>query len=211
MLTILFEDDDIVAVEKPSGVATIPERDLSKESVLSILEGRLGMKLFIVHRLDKEASGVVLFAKNAIAHRLLNKQFFERTVEKTYAALVLGRVQDDRGVIDAPIRQFGSGRMGVDAVRGKPSLTRYEVVQRFEATTLINAFPSTGRRHQIRVHCYNLGNPIAGDPFYGKKNVQERYSRLMLHAMRISFTSVDGQRITVESEVPREFYLQGLR
>jgi tRNA pseudouridine32 synthase/23S rRNA pseudouridine746 synthase len=208
MIPILYEDDDIIAVDKPAGVASIPERDRAKDTVLSLLEKQTGRKLFIVHRLDKEVGGVMLFAKNPAAHKYLNDAFFARNVHKTYRALVHGVLKEEKGSIDRPIRQFGSGRMGVDEKKGKPSLTKYEVIKRFDDRTLIHAYPVTGRRHQIRVHCYHIGHPIAGDKLYGDKTLQKGCARLMLHAERIEFTSRNGATITVESKVPEEFTIK---
>jgi tRNA pseudouridine32 synthase / 23S rRNA pseudouridine746 synthase len=205
MIPVLFEDRNIVAVEKPIGLASIPERDSSKESVLTGMERQLSRKLYIVHRLDKDASGVLLFAKNSDTHAFLNEQFAGRTVDKTYAAVVHGLVAEEKRTIEAPLRQFGSGRMGVDVVQGKPSATAFEVVSRFDGLTLVHAHPITGRRHQIRVHCYHMGHPIAGDPLYGDRTLQRNYSRLLLHAIRIAFNTRTGKKITVESRLPAEF------
>lgn len=205
MIPVLYEDDGIIAVDKPAGISSIPERDLSVESVLSILEKQIKQKLFIVHRLDKEVSGVMLFAKNALAHKYLNEEFFGRNVKKTYLALTLGTIHEAKGKIDKPIRQFGSGRMGVDEKKGKPSLTRYEVLKRFDAHTLLYACPVTGRRHQIRVHLYHLGHPVAGDPLYGDRNIQKNYPRLMLHAERIQFNNSLEKEIIIDSKPPEEF------
>jgi RluA family pseudouridine synthase len=208
MLPILFEDGDMIAIEKPAGIASIPERDRAKETILSLLENQLKRKLFIVHRLDKEVSGVMLFAKNAGMHKYLNEAFFNGNVHKTYRALVHGIVIEEKGEIDRPIRQFGSGRMGVDEKRGKPSRTKYEVIKRFDEYTLINACPVTGRQHQIRVHLYHIGHPVAGDMLYGDKNHQKNYPRLMLHAERIEFTLKNGKNIIVESKAPEEFIIK---
>jgi tRNA pseudouridine32 synthase/23S rRNA pseudouridine746 synthase len=205
MIPILYEDDDIIAIDKPAGIASIPERDRAKETVLSLLEKQTGKKLFIVHRLDKEVDGVMLFAKNLTAHKYLNEAFFSKDVHKTYLALVCGTIKEDKGEINRPIRQFGSGRMGVDEKRGKPSLTKYEVVKRFEDRTLIHAYPVTGRRHQIRVHLYHIGHPILGDQRYGDKNVQKNFPRLMLHAEKIQFKNSSGKEIAIASKVPEEF------
>ena len=208
MIPVLYEDDDIIAVDKPAGVASIPERDRAKETVLSLLEKQTGRKLFIVHRLDKEVGGVMLFAKNPAAHKYLNDAFFARNIHKTYRALVHGTIQEDNGTIDRPIRQFGSGRMGVDEKRGKPSATQYEVIKRFDTYTLIHAYPVSGRRHQIRVHLYHIGHPVVGDRLYGDKTLQKNYPRLMLHAEKIEFTSKNGTAIAVESKVPEEFTIK---
>ena len=192
MIPVLYEDDDIVAIEKPPGVSSIPERNRAVESVLSILEKQRGSKLFIVHRLDKEVGGIMLFAKNAPAHKYLNEAFFAKNVHKTYLALVHGTIREDNGEIDRPIRQFGSGRMGIDEKTGKPSVTRYDVIKRFDGRTLVHAFPVTGRRHQIRVHLYHIGHPIVGDRRYGNKALQKNFPRLMLHAERIEFKNAGG-------------------
>jgi len=205
MLQVLYEDSDVIAVDKPAGVASIPERDRSVQSVLSILEKQAGQKLLIVHRLDKEVSGVMLFAKNPAAHKHLNEAFFTHSVHKTYRAIVLGTVKDAKGEIDAPIRQFGSGRMGVGEKGGKPSVTRYEVIKRLDDRTLVHAFPVTGRRHQIRVHFYHIGHPVEGDMLYGEKALQKNFPRLMLHAEKIEFKSPSGKKITLESKMPENF------
>jgi tRNA pseudouridine32 synthase / 23S rRNA pseudouridine746 synthase len=199
MLPIVYEDDDVVAIDKPAGIASIPERDLSKDTVVGLLEKQLKQKLFVVHRLDKEVSGCMLFAKNAETHKLLNEQFFSRNVHKTYIAIVHGKVLHDQGTIDKPVRQFGSGRMGVDESKGKKSVTEYTVVKRFGGHTLIEARPITGKRHQIRVHLYSIGHPVAGDMMYGDKAVQKKYPRLMLHSKSIQFTTTGGKAIVVES------------
>ena len=111
---ILFEDPDVIVLSKPEGLASISENDPKKESLHSILEKKLAIKIFPVHRLDKEVSGVIIFAKNGHAHKILNDQFEKRLIKKFYTTLVHGRVPNDSGIINKPIREFGSGRMGVD-------------------------------------------------------------------------------------------------
>jgi tRNA pseudouridine32 synthase/23S rRNA pseudouridine746 synthase len=211
MIPLLYEDDNILAIDKPAGISSIPERDRFVPSILSILEEQLKTKLFIVHRLDKEVSGCMLFAKTAEAHRRLNEKFFERSVSKTYAAVVVGTLEEKHGVIDRPIRQFGSGRMGVDEKQGKPSRTEYEVVERRGETTFINAFPVTGRRHQIRVHFYSIGHPVAGDRRYGEKSIQGTFPRLLLHARRIQCDLSGGREIIVESKLPDIFSARSIK
>jgi len=205
VIPILFEDDDIVAVDKPEGLAAIPERRAKGDSLLEVLSGERNEKLYVVHRIDKETSGVLVFAKNAVVHRWLCRQFEGRTVAKTYLALCHGTIADDRGTIDSPLRQFGSGRIAVDAERGKPSATEFEVCRRFGAFTLVAAHPRTGRRHQIRVHLYHLGHPIVGDPLYGDKAIQQDFGRLMLHAWRLSVPLPSGRTLTLEAPVPESF------
>jgi RluA family pseudouridine synthase len=202
---VLFEDADVLAVSKPEGLATIPERSGGADSLIAVLQARTTEKLYVVHRLDKEASGVILFAKNAAAHRRLNDQFARREVAKTYVALVHGVIDEDRGVIDRPIRAFGSGRMGIDAARGKPSSTAFEVTRRFDKFTLVLVRPASGRRHQIRVHFYSAGHPIVGDRRYGEREIQSDFPRLMLHASEIRFRLPSGAQQTVESPVAETF------
>lgn len=205
MIPILFEDDDVLAADKPEGIACIPEREKGRESLLSLLEKIRQGKLFVVHRIDKEASGIVLFAKNASSHRHVCMLFENRSVRKTYMALTRGIIEEDRGEIKKSLRPFGSGRMGVDEVRGKACTTEFHVETRFQSFTLLSAHPLTGRRHQIRVHLYSIGHPIAGDPLYGDKIEQSLIPRLMLHARKIEFSLPSGQVIAIESELPKTF------
>lgn len=207
MIPILFEDQDILAVNKPEGLASIPESAEGKASLLSLLEPAFPGKLYVVHRLDKEVSGVLLFAKNAAVHKHLNDQFSNRNVRKTYAALTHGVIKETDGIIDKPLHQFGSGRMGVDLYRGKPCITEFRVADRFEGYTLVKAHPLTGRRHQIRVHFYSIGHPIVGDLRYGDKLVQRAFPRLMLHAQEIAFRLPSGEEVAIEAPIPETFKL----
>jgi tRNA pseudouridine32 synthase/23S rRNA pseudouridine746 synthase len=184
----LFEDEAILAVNKPEGLASIPERDLSIPSVRRVLEQERGASLFVVHRLDKEVSGLLLFAKTASTHRELSLAFEQRRVDKRYVAVVHGRVERDELVIDAPLREYGSGRMAVDP-RGKPSLTRVTVVERAARHTLVEVKPETGRRHQIRAHLYAEGHALVGDTRYGDAPSADE-NRLMLHAFRLGLPSL---------------------
>lgn len=202
---ILFEDSDIIAVNKPEGLSSITENDIKAVSLHSLLEEKLAQKLFIVHRLDKEVSGVILFAKNSRTHKYINDLFAERKVKKFYTALVQGVIRENEGVIRKPIREFGSGRMGVDDRKGKPSETKYYVVKRFKDYTLLELNPSTGRRHQLRVHLYSIGHPIVGDVRYGDRAVQENFARILLHARSLEFQLPDGKIIFVEAPVPNSF------
>lgn len=205
LIPVLFEDADVLAVNKPEGLASIPERDTTQENLQSLLSTSRQTKLYVVHRLDKEVSGVMLFAKNAAAHKFLNEQFFHHRIRKSYLALVHGVIAQESGTIDVPLRQFSSGRMGVDKVQGKESITTFLVTKRFNAYTLVEAHPVTGRRHQIRVHLYSLGHAIVGDPLYGEKEMQRRFPRLMLHAHRIEFRLPLGNEVMIEAPVPESF------
>jgi len=194
-----------MAVCKPAGQAVISGRGLIEEPLCLQAQRRAGGKIFVVHRIDREASGVVVFAKNAPAHRRLCQDFESRRASKTYWAAVAGN-PEEAGTIDKPLRLFGSGRMGAasreassagphkkNALRpgaasnGKPSLTRYRTLERFPRAALVEAHPMTGRHHQLRAHFFSLGFPILGDPFYGKPpRPVGGFPRLMLHALELS-------------------------
>jgi tRNA pseudouridine32 synthase/23S rRNA pseudouridine746 synthase len=205
MISILFEDEDLVAANKPEGLASIPERDKNKESLLASLSAQLESRLLAVHRIDKEVSGVILFAKNETAHRWLNEQFLKRAVRKTYVALAHGVIAADNGTIEKALRQFGSGRVGIDPTRGKLSSTAFRVTGRFASSTLVDAIPLSGRRHQIRVHFYSIGHPLVGDLRYGDRSHQQGFPRLMLHAKRIEFRLPVGTEIAIEAPIPYTF------
>ncbi|MBI4648382.1 MAG: RluA family pseudouridine synthase [Bacteroidia bacterium] len=205
MLAILFENENILAVDKPEGIASIPEGDISKGCVLKTLEESRKEKLFVVHRLDKDVSGVLLFARNAETHKFLNKLFDTRQVKKKYIALVHGLAAKDKGKIDKPLRQFGSGRMGIDFQKGKQSVTNFHIINRYNNFTLVNIAPVSGHRHQIRVHFYSIGHPVVGDIRYGEKAMQQKFPRLMLHAQEIAFKLQNDEPIKINSPVPRSF------
>ncbi|MGE5295159.1 MAG: RluA family pseudouridine synthase [Solirubrobacterales bacterium] len=205
MFEILFENADLIAVNKPEGLAAIPEQNPQEPSLFERLCAERGETLFIVHRIDKDTSGVILFARNADAHRHLNMEFETRRVRKVYLALTHGVIAGDWGKIDKPLARFGSGRVGINAQRGKSSLTEFTVVKRLPAHTLIEAYPKTGRRHQIRVHLYSIGHAIAGDRLYGDQMIQRDYPRMMLHAKRLTIRAPSGEELTFEAPAPQSF------
>jgi RluA family pseudouridine synthase len=202
---ILYDDQDVLAVSKPEGLASIPTRDQGEESLLTRLAAALAEKVYVVHRLDKEASGIILFARNAAAHRHLNEQFSHGQVRKTYLALAHGLLEAETGVIDQPLREFGSGRVAVDLERGRPCTTQYLRREFVGPHTLVEARPLTGRRHQIRVHFYSIGHPLVGDPRYGEAALQAGFPRLMLHAHRLEFQFPSGARVMLEAPLPPSF------
>ena len=187
----LYRDPDLVAVNKPEGVAAVPEHAHDPACLSELVSLALGLKAMPVHRLDKDVSGLIIYACHAHSHRFLNTVFEERRAQKTYLALVHGTVLMESGTVDQPIREYGSGRMGVSP-GGKPSVTDYRVRERFGAFTLLEVAPRTGRRHQIRVHLYHLGHPIVGDLRYGDRASQQHFGRLMLHASGIALPTPSG-------------------
>ena len=210
-IRVLYETDDYIAVDKPEGVVSLAQA--GRGGLPELIRPHYPGQLFPVHRLDRGASGVIVFAKNAPAHRHLNGEFDRREVRKTYLAVVDGVPTSNRGQINAPIREFGSGRMGVDPKRGKASTTEWKLAERLDGATLLRVSPATGRRHQIRVHLYHIGHPILGDLRYGDRARQERFPRLMLHALSLEFALPSGERVTVEAPPPPSFesIVAGLR
>jgi tRNA pseudouridine32 synthase / 23S rRNA pseudouridine746 synthase len=205
MFEILFENADFIAVNKPEGIAAIPEQNPQEPSLFERLCVERSETLLIVHRIDKDTSGVILFARNAEAHRHLNMEFETRRARKVYLALTHGIIEGDWGKIDKPLAHFGSGRVGVNAQHGRSSLTEYKVVQRLRSHTLVEAYPRTGRRHQIRVHLYSIGHAIVGDRLYGDRALQRDYPRMMLHARRLTIHPPSGEELTIEAPVPQSF------
>lgn len=187
---VVYEDEAVLALNKPAGAASIPGRGDVGEPLSAAAARHVGGKIFVVHRLDLEASGLIVFAKNAAAHRLLCSQFESRRVGKTYLALVLGRLEGE-GLIDSPLREFGSGRVGASP-SGKPSQTRWKATRACAGATLLEVSPLTGRRHQIRAHLYGLGHPILGETRYGRPVPVGGAPRLMLHALSLSLRGPKG-------------------
>jgi tRNA pseudouridine32 synthase / 23S rRNA pseudouridine746 synthase len=204
-IRVLFENDELIAVDKPEGLASIPERNPATISLLKLLTAARGQKLYVVHRLDKQVSGVILFAKTPETHHRLNQMFEQRRMYKTYIAWVHGEIAADRGVIDMPLRRCGSGRMAEDRQCGKPCLTEFEVEQRSVGFTCVRVHPATGRKHQIRTHFFSIGHPIVGDTLYGDRRVQKTFPRVMLHALSLRFKLPDAGEIFIESRLPDAF------
>lgn len=203
---ILHRDGRLVAVNKPAGLDVIPGRGEAAERgcLRDILAERLGTRVWVVHRLDRDTSGVVIFALDAEAHRSLCLQFEGRAVEKIYDAVVQGEPREEAGEIVAPLRTFGSGREGVSP-DGKPSVTRWRVRRRGAGIAGLEVRPLTGRRHQIRVHLFHIGHPVWGDPLYGLERPVGGGSRLMLHARRLTLLHPDGGDWTAQAPVPEDF------
>jgi RluA family pseudouridine synthase len=186
---IIYQDERLVAVAKPSGCSVIMDRIRAEEPLADQVGRLIGTRALVVHRLDRGASGLVIFAKDAATHRALNDMFAARAIHKSYLVAVSGRVESD-GVVDRPLRVFGSGRVGVcpaDDPRAKPSLSRYRILGLGSDASLLQVEPSTGRRHQIRVHLYSIGHPVLGDNRYGSPRPVGGALRLMLHAWRLGF------------------------
>ena len=221
-IDIVFENNNFVAVNKHAGMLSVPDRTQSEISLKDILIEKYGT-IFTVHRLDKETSGIILFAKGEISHKYLSKAFEEKTVEKYYVGLVHG-TPPQSGTIDGPIMEHPvqKGLMIVNR-KGKPSLTDYELQESFGKYSLVKFRIHTGRTHQIRVHAKNIGHPIACDPLYGdgkpillssikkkynlSKNEEEErpiLNRVALHSYQLKFTDADGNAFDLVAELPKD-------
>ncbi len=187
---VLYADDDVVVINKPVGLLAIPDGyDPNKPHVRALLEPEWG-RLWIVHRLDKDTSGVMVLARNVDAHKSLNHAFEHSKVTKVYHALVRGNPDWQTKEVAWPLRPNVGRRKRtvVDPRRGKPARTQFRVLERFGSHALVEAIPHTGRRHQIRAHLYALGHPIVGDPLYGPGPLPEDpLPHLGLHARRLVF------------------------
>ena len=228
----LYEDDDCIVLNKPSGMLSIPDRTQSQPSLKDYLAERFG-GIFTVHRLDKDTSGVIVFAKTEAMHKHLSLQFEERQTTKIYNGLVTGKPTRSNGIIDEPIAAHPSqnGTMVINP-KGKPSITEYELIEAFRTYSWLQFHILTGRTHQIRVHMKQLGHPIACDVLYGdgkpillsgfkkkfnlaKSADEERpiMARLALHAAQLSFTNQQQQVLQFEAPLPKDLkaLLQQLR
>lgn len=231
-LDIIFENDNFIAINKPSGLLSIPDRFGKDPSVKSLLQDQLG-KIYTVHRLDKETSGLIIFAKNESTHKDLSHKFEGREVEKFYVGLVNGTLMNREGTIDVPIMEApGKTTLMMAHKKGKPSITDYKVLEEFGLYSWVQFQIHTGRTHQIRVHSKYIGNSIVCDELYGdgqpvllssikrkfklsKNELEERplLSRLALHSFQIKFTDNAGIRHELEAPLSKDLkaLLQQLR
>lgn len=196
-IEIMYEDDDIAVVNKPQGMVVHPAAGnftgtlvnalLAKCSNLSGINGVI--RPGIVHRIDKDTSGVLVVAKNDNAHKALAEQIKEHSMKRVYMALVEGVIKNDEGTIDLPIGRhpIERKRMAVVQKNGRNAVTHYKVLERFKANTLVEARLETGRTHQIRVHMSYIGHPLVGDPVYGFKKQHFKLKGQALHAMTLGF------------------------
>lgn len=224
-IDIVFEDDDIVVINKPSGMLSIPDRYNAAIPNAQALLTELYGGIFVVHRLDRETSGIICFAKNEDAHRHLSLQFNKHTVTKIYHAIVQGKVAQPEGDIDLPLapNPMRGGTMRVDKLEGKPSHTHYRVLETFKHYTYVEAQIFTGRMHQIRVHLQAIGYPMMVDEYYSKKTefylseVKARYhtkktdeelpmlTRVPLHAYALTIEHPrTNEKITISADLPKD-------
>ncbi|WP_338401962.1 RluA family pseudouridine synthase [Paragemmobacter straminiformis] len=180
---ILFEDARIIVVDKPSGLLSVPGKLEGREDCLMTRLELFRPGALLVHRLDCDTSGVMIFARDKAAQGFLGQEFEKRRARKSYIARVAGLMAEDRGTVDLPLCADWEyrPRQKVDHERGRPAVTDWEVVSRSNGETRVRMFPHTGRSHQLRVHMRELGHAILGDPIYAEGSARD-YPRLMLHA-----------------------------
>lgn len=213
-LDIFYEDEDIAIINKPTGLTVHPAAEGKSGTLVNGLVHHFqelsdvngDVRPGIVHRLDKDTSGLLVIAKTNTAHARLGRQFEKHTVMKRYVALVQGKVQFDQGVVDVSIerhKKYHDQRQVNEEGEGKEAVTLYQVIKRFSKTTLVGLYPQTGRTHQLRLHMKHLGHPILGDEKYGRK---ETFPRLALHAQSIGFIHpATEQYVEFSCPVPKEF------
>ncbi|CAL1520634.1 RluA family pseudouridine synthase [Chitinophaga sp. MM2321] len=221
---ILLETPDFVVVNKPSGMLTLPDRHDNELASLNAIMKKAYGEIFTVHRLDRETSGIILFARNEAAHKYFSQLFESRDVKKYYLGIVSGQPMPKQGSVNEGIMEHPvqKGKM-VTNRKGKASLTDYEVLEEFGLYSLVKMQIHTGRTHQIRVHMKHLGHPIAVDEMYGsaqpvllstikkkfklgKHTEEERpiLSRLALHAAMLVFKDATGKEYTIEAPLPKD-------
>jgi RluA family pseudouridine synthase len=223
-LDIIYEDEHLLAINKAVGIPTLPDRfNSSIPSYLTLLKA-IYEEIFVVHRLDIGTSGILLFAKSPQMHTNLNDQFTSHTIIKKYIGIVDGVVKLNEQTIDIPLLSNPNNKGGViPSARGKESITKIKVLERYRIATLIEAQLITGRQHQLRVHTAAIGHPLLVDPLYGirtdffasslkrryniKKETTEKpiISRPTLHAAEITFTKPTNEIITLSAEYPKDF------
>ncbi len=207
-LEIIFEDNELIVINKPTGMLVHPTKGVRRGTLLNALlyylnadekgivkSGKL-IRAGLVHRLDKQTSGLMVIAKNPRSHRILCSHFQRRLVEKKYLAVVEGIIGDDSGTINAPIGRNAEERFWQISEDGKSAESRFQVVERFADKTLLELEPVTGRTNQLRLHCAHIGHPIIGDDKYGGRE----FPRLCLHACKLSFWHPNGsERLEFET------------
>ena len=208
-LDILFQDKDILIINKPSGLLTVPGRKVEHADSLETRAQGLYPRARIVHRLDEPTSGVIIMALNASSHRNLNLQFERRETKKVYIAELWGHMKEDEGLVDLPLRCDWPNRplQMVDHKQGRPAQTRWEVIERRKINnhpvTRVTLYPHTGRSHQLRVHMMELGHPILGDEFYAHDQAIAAASRLLLHAHKLMIHHPkEGKKTWFEAPCP---------
>lgn len=192
-LEVIHADHQVLVVAKPDGLLSVPGKGAHLADCLLARVQAIYPEALLVHRLDRDTSGVMLFALTPHAQRHLGLQFEKRHIKKTYVARVWGQMAEKTGTVDLPliVDWPNRPRQMVDHENGKPATTDWRVLRSTESETRLRLYPKTGRSHQLRVHCLSLGHPILGDPFYAEGPARD-YPRMMLHSETVKFRHPDG-------------------
>lgn len=214
-LDIMYEDTDLIVINKPQGMVVHPAPGVYTNTLVNALlyhckdlSGINGVtRPGIVHRIDKDTSGVLVVAKNDLAHIKLSEQLKDHSMTRIYEALVEGVIKEEEGTIDKPLGRHPVERIKISIVKGgKRAVTHFKVMERFEGFTLIECKLETGRTHQIRVHMASIGHPLVGDPVYGYKKQKFNLNGQMLHAKKLGFIHpTTGKYMEFITPVPQEF------
>ncbi len=216
-LEVVYEDGDVIVINKPKGMVVHPAAGHESGTLVNALLSHCGDSLSgvggekrpgIVHRLDKNTSGLIIAAKNDKAHRALSEQLKDRSLSRVYHALVTGNIKTDGGTVDAPIGRHPTNRkkMAVTDKNSRSAVTHYEVLARYGGITHVRCRLETGRTHQIRVHMASIGHPILGDTVYGRKKPEKGLEGQCLHAKELSFNHPStGERLTLSCDLPDYF------
>ena len=216
-LDIVYEDEDVLVINKPKGLVVHPAAGHQDDTLVNGLLYAMGDELSgingelrpgIVHRIDKDTSGLLAVAKHDFAHNMLASQLKDHTMARSYEAIVVGSFREDSGTVDAPIGRHPSARkkMCVIERNSKPAVTHWEVVERFRGYTHIRCRLETGRTHQIRVHMAHIGHPLLGDTVYGHKKPELGQDSQCLHAVSLCFRHPrDGRPVMVFAPLPKYF------
>ena len=215
-LDIIYEDDDVLVINKQKGLVVHPGAGVNSGTLANALKYHIDhlsslngtYRPGIVHRIDKDTTGLLIVAKNDYAHKFLSDQLVDHTLSRKYYALVLGKISEDNGKIIAPIGRDKNNRqkMCVDLINGKEAITNFKVIKRFKLYTLVECKLQTGRTHQIRVHFEYINHPVIGDEIYGKGNRKLINDGQLLHAFEISFIHPTTKKLmTFNAPIPERF------
>jgi len=206
-IPIIYEDDDLVVIDKPAGILVHPVKN-EKNTLLDFLKIKYP-NIKLVHRLDRDTSGLMIVAKNEETYERLKSQFLNRQIKKKYLALIHGTLKDKKGIIAKSIsksRKRGGSQTTTPIGKRREAITRYNVIKEYPNYSLLEVFPETGRTHQIRVHLASIGHPITGDEKYKFKRQPkiEGLNRQFLHASYLNFQLPNGKMLELSSKLPEE-------
>ncbi len=214
-IEIIYEDENIIIVNKQPSMVVYPDESHKSGTLLDAIKDKIKIsekeRSGVVHRLDKDTSGLIVFAQNSKSEEELKRMIKDRKFEKTYLTLVWGKIQPEKGSIDIPIKRSEKDRKKMEATfSGRESVTEYKVVNYYEDMTLLQVRLITGRTHQIRVHLAGIGYPVVGDKTYGKKDDSSGLDRQFLHACELKF-KLFGKKYYFKSDLPEDLnnYLMG--